>query len=129
MSAKIARPQIEIDAAVKELIEHQTERCTIVHCRFFTNEPTGVRIWPTTFLFEDTGRKVKLIHAFNISLSPHWTHHFVFHDFIRFTLVFDGLSKHCQNFYLLEEIKEPFAFYTGIIARNTSDVYIAEVFC
>ena len=129
MSISIAKPEIEIAAAVKELIQHQTERCTIVHCRFYTEEPTGVRIWPTTFLIEDKGRKVKLIKAFNISMSPHWTHHFVFNDFIRFTLVFEGLSKSCKTFHLLEEIAEPFAFYSEIISRNKSDVYTAEVFC
>ncbi len=38
MSTTIAKPQIEIDNAIKELIKHQTERCVIVHCRFFSEE-------------------------------------------------------------------------------------------
>ena len=75
------------------MIQQQTERCTIVHCRFFTKELCGVRIWPNTFLTEDNGRKCKLIKPFNISLMPGWTEHFVVNDFIRFTLVFEGLSK------------------------------------
>lgn len=129
MSATIAKPQIEIDAAIKELTQHKTEQCTIVHCRFFTAEPTGVRIWPTTFLIEDTGLNVQLIKTFNISLSPHWTHHFVFNDFIRFTLVFEGLSKACKSFHVLEQIAEPFAFYSKSIIRNKIDVYTTEVFC
>jgi hypothetical protein len=129
MSVTIAKPQIEIDAAIKELIQHEVERCTIVHCRLFTPEPTAVRIWPTTFLIEDKGRKVKLIKAFNISLAPDWTQHFVFNDFIRFTLVFEGLTKNCKAFHLLEDITEPFAFYSKQISRNSSDVYFAEIFC
>ncbi len=129
MSVTIAKPLIEIDAQIKELIQHETERCTIVHCRLFTEEPTGVRVWPTTFLIEDNGRKVELIKAFNISLAPDWTHHFVYHDFIRFTLVFEGLSKPCVNFHLIEEITEPFAFYSKEISRNKLDVYFTEVFC
>ncbi|HEY5369831.1 MAG TPA: hypothetical protein VIJ75_12660 [Hanamia sp.] len=56
MSRNIARPQIEIDNAIKEMIQFQTERCTIVHCRFFTNELCGVRIWPDTFLIEAMGK-------------------------------------------------------------------------
>jgi len=129
MSVTIAKPQVEIDAALKELIQHQIERCTIVHCRFYTQFPTGVRIWPTTFLIEDSNRKVKLLKAFNISLMPHWTQHFIFDDFIRFTLVFEGLSKPCRSFHLLEDISEPFAFYSKEIFRNNSDVYFTEVFC
>ena len=129
MSVTIAKPQIEIDEAIKELVQHQTESCTIVHCRFYTEEPTGVRIWPTTFLIEDNGRRCKLIKAFNISMMPHWTHHFVFNDLIRFTLVFEGLTKNCKTFNLLEDITEPFAFYSKGISRNSSDVYYAEIFC
>lgn len=129
MSTVKAKPQVEIDAAIKALVQRQVERCTIVHCRFYTEVPTGIRIWPTTFLNEDNGRKVKLIKVFNISISPHWTHHFTFDDFIRFTLVFEGLSKGCKSFELHEEIEEPLAFYSHPISRNNTDVYTTEVFC
>jgi hypothetical protein len=129
MSRILATPQIEIDKAIKEMIQQQPERCTIVHCRFFTKELCGVRIWPNTFLTEDNGRKCKLIKAFNISLMPGWTEHFVVNDFIRFTLVFEGLSKACAFFHLQEEIPEAYAFYSKKIKRNTTDVYLTEVFC
>ncbi len=128
MSVTIAKPQIEIDAAVKELIQHEVERCTIVHCRLFTTLPTSVRIWPNTILIEDTGKRVQLIKAFNISLAPDWTHHFVFDDFVRFTLVFEGLSRICKKFHLLEDITEPMAFYSKEILRNSDDVYFTEVY-
>lgn len=128
MSSILAKPQIEIDKAVKELVQQQTERCTILHCRFFTKELCGVRIWPETFLKEDTGHKSKLIKAFNISLMPYWTEHFIINDFIRFTLVFEGLSKACLFFHLQEEIPEDYAFYSKEIKRNKTDVYLTEVF-
>lgn len=129
MSSTIAKPQIEVDQAIKELIQQERERCVIVHCRFFVEELSAVRIWPSTFLIQDNGRKSKLIKPFNIALMPHWTQHFVMNDFVRFTLIFEGLSKACKSFYLLEDIREPYAFYTHKINRNRTDVYFTEVFC
>jgi hypothetical protein len=129
MSSTIAKPQIEIDKSIEELIQHQTERCTIVHCRFFSKELCGVRIWPSTFLIEDDGRKCRLIKAFNISVMPDWTEHFIVNNFIRFTLVFEGLSKTCMSFHLQEIIPEQYAFYTNEIKRNSTDVYSEEVLC
>ncbi len=125
----IARPQVEIDDAVKELVGHQTEECTIVHCRHFTNEPTGVRIWPTTFLVEDGGRRCKLIKNLNISIMPEWTFHLVENEFIRFTLVFEALSKGCRFFHLLEDIPQPYGFYSKKVQKNSTGVYTVEVFC
>lgn len=128
-STTIARPQVEIDDAVKALIETQIEQCTIVHCRFFTGEPTGVRIWPSTFLEEDGGSRCKLIKIFNISLMPEWTFHFIENDFIRFTLVFEALSKNCEKFHVIEDIAQPFGFFSKDILKNSSGVYTAELFC
>lgn len=125
----IAKPQVEIDVALKELVEMQTEDCTIVHCRYFSEEPTGVRIWPSTFLIEDTGGKRKLIKNFNISIMPEWTFHFVKNEFIRFTLVFEGLSKACSSFVLKEDIPQPFGFFTKKVLKNNTGVYTVEVFC
>lgn len=125
----IARPQVEIDAAVKELVDQQVEECTIVHCRYFTTEPTGVRIWPTTFLVEDGGRRCKLIKNFNISIMPVWTFHLVENEFIRFTLIFEALSRDCTFFNLLEDITQPFGFYSKNVQKNNSGVYTVEVFC
>jgi len=128
MSTSTAKPQVEIDNGIKELIKHQPERCVIVHCRFFSEEFSAIRIWPSTYLIQDTGKKSKLIKPFNIALMPHWTQHFVINDFIRFTLVFEGLNKTCKSFYLLEDINESYAFYSHNITRNRSDVYYTEVF-
>jgi hypothetical protein len=128
-SITIARPQVEIDDAVKELIAHQTEKCTIVHCRYFTNEPAGVRIWPSTFLVEDGGRRCKLIKNFNISIMPEWTYHLIENEFIRFTLVFEALGRECRNFTLMEDIPQPFGFYSNEVQKNSTGVYTIEVFC
>jgi hypothetical protein len=125
----IAKPQIEIDDALKELLAHQKEECTIVHCRYFTDEPAGIRIWPSTFLVEDGGRRCKLIKNFNISIMPEWTYHLIENEFIRFTLVFEALSKGCVHFILLEDIPQPFGFYSNKVQRNSSGVYTVEVFC
>ena len=128
-SITIARPQVEIDAELKELLESQEEQCTIVHCRYFTTEPTGVRIWPSTYLEEDNGRRCKLIQNYNISIMPSWTFHFVANEYIRFTLVFEALSKDCEFFHLVEDIPQPYGFYSGKLFRNASGVYTAEVYC
>ena len=55
MSTTIAKPQIEVDEAIKELIELETERCVIVHCRYYVEELSAVRIWPSTYLIQDNG--------------------------------------------------------------------------
>ncbi|MEO7766086.1 MAG: hypothetical protein ABIS01_01625 [Ferruginibacter sp.] len=125
----IAQPQVIIDEALLQLLAQQTEECTIVHCRYFTDQPTGVRIWPSTYLVQDNGRRCKLIKNFNISLVPEWTYHFIQNEFIRFTLVFEGLGKECIFFQLLEDIPQPYAFYSKKVQKNQSGVYTVEVFC
>ncbi|MEO6228530.1 MAG: hypothetical protein ABJB11_01435 [Ferruginibacter sp.] len=127
-SITIAKPQVRIDEAVKELIAEQKEQCTIVHCRYFSDEPAGVRIWPTTYLVEDTGKRCKLVKVFNISIMPEWTFHFTNNDYIRFTLVFEALSEDCRQFYLYEDISQPFGFYSNTVTKNSSGVYTVEVF-
>ncbi|MEO8769956.1 MAG: hypothetical protein ABI402_07720 [Ferruginibacter sp.] len=119
----IAKPQVEIDAALKELVQHETEKCTIVHCRLYSTEDTMLRIWPSTFLIEDDGSRRKLIKEFNISIAPDWTLFPIGNSYAGFTLVFEGLSRGCESFHLLEDISEPGGFYTDAILRNRTDVY------
>ena len=59
---------------------------------------------------------------------PEWTFHTVENEFIRFTLVFEGLSKRCTQLYVIEDIPQPYAFYSELFLRNTSDVYMVEIF-
>jgi hypothetical protein len=100
------------------------ERQTIIHCTY--NPVNAVRIWPSTFLIEkESGRRVKLITAFNISFAPEWT--FAFDGNNKFTLLFEGLSKGCTMFDLMEIIPLPDPFVIRNIARNKSDVYYIKV--
>ena len=95
------------------------ERQTIVHCTCAGDDVT-FRVWPTTFLIEHgTGKRAKLITAFNISFAPQWT----LNDGKGFTLIFEGLSKGCAVFDLKEIIPENDGFEIKDIKRNHSDVY------
>lgn len=121
----------KIETIVKTKVKKQTvttsERQTIVHCKQFLNPLDGVRIWPTTFLIENgTGQKRKLIHAENISMYPTWTIMDKEGDY-RFTLIFEGLSKSCISFDLVEEIPQSGAFHVKGIIRNKMDVYNVRI--
>lgn len=99
------------------------ERQTIVHCIY--DPHMAVRVWPSTFLVEkESGRRVKLITAFNISFAPEWTFGA---ENNQFTLVFGGLSKGCAMFDLVEDIPLPEPFVVKNIPRNKTDVYEVRV--
>ncbi len=99
------------------------ERQTIIHCVY--NPLHAVRIWPSTFLIEkESGRRAKLITAFNISFAPEWTIGSLSN---RFTLIFEGLSKDCSQFDLMEIISLPEPFVVRNIQRLQSDVYNIRV--
>jgi hypothetical protein len=99
------------------------ERQTIVHCTY--NPDAAVRVWPTTFLIEkETGRRAKLLTAFNISFAPEWT---FASNGNKFTLIFEGLSKGCRQFDLVEVIPLPDPFIIRDIPRTHSDVYHVKI--
>lgn len=111
-----------MEPVVEEKVEVKTleseERQTIVHCT--CGDDYAYRIWPSTFLIEQgTGRKAKLLTAFNISFAPQWT----LNDGRGFTLIFEGLSKGCTSFDLVEEIPQAGGFEARNIPRNKMDVY------
>ncbi len=109
-------PETLLQNEVKTL--QSEERQTIVHCMV----PVGYayRIWSSTFLIErESGKKAKLLTAFNITFAPQWTHN----DGKGFTLIFEGLSKGCEFFDLKEIIPEEGGFEVLGIMRNNSDVY------
>lgn len=106
----------EITTQIKPL--ESEERQTIVHCTCGTED--AYRIWPSTYLLEHgSGRKAKLITAFNISFAPQWT----LSDGKGFTLIFEGLSKGCTMFDLIENIPFDGGFESRNIPRNNMDVY------
>lgn len=101
---------------VKTLVSE--ERQTIVHCS--CGDDYAFRVWPSTFLIEHgTGKRAKLITAFNISFAPQWT----LNDGKGFTLIFEGLSKECSAFDLKEIIPQEGGFEVSGIKRNQTDVY------
>lgn len=119
---------IKIDPEILSLIKKEEQRVTILHCFSPCSEETLYRIWETTYLIEDTGRKAKLLHAFNISYAPYWTIKQCTNGYASFTLVFEGLSKSYAVFKMEEQIPEPGGFYTDQITRNQTDIYKEEVF-
>lgn len=127
MAATLGKPTIKIDEEIKQHLDTEEQRTTIVHCRIYSPFPTLARVWKTTFLVEEEGRKVSLIKAFNISMAPDWTWFVSNHGFINFTLLFEGLSKGCTLFQLLEIIDEPGGFFSEKITRNKTDVYQTEL--
>lgn len=119
----------KVKVAIKEaktLVE-TNERQTIVHCKHFLNAGDGIRIWKTTFLIEKpSGKKIKLMHAENITMYPTWTVMDKSGNY-NFTLYFEGLSKGCTGFDMVEVIPQPGGFIVSDIARNNADVYRALI--
>jgi len=122
-SATVEQPVFKPDISFKPNLQMLEEKVTIVHCTYnFPKvfEPSAIRIWPTTYLLQDDSRQKKLLQAYNISSYPEWK---MVNSGHRFTLIFEGLSKDCQTFDLIEDIPEPGGFRYENIGRNTSDVY------
>jgi hypothetical protein len=119
----IEKPVFKPDVSFKPRLQVFEEQVTIVHCTYnFPKElqPAGIRIWPTTYLVQQDGKRKKLLQAFNISSFPVWKLVNAGH---RFTLIFEGLDKDCTVFDLLEDIPEPGGFKFENIQRNNTDVY------
>ena len=127
MATTISKPKTKVDEAIFRHLQTEEQRTTIVHCRIYSPYPTLARIWKSTYLVEENGRKVALIKAFNIAMAPDWTWFISNDGFVCFTLLFEGLSKSCHLFSLLEDISEPGGFYSEKIERNKSDVYTVEL--
>jgi hypothetical protein len=111
---------------IQEEVETETmvaeEGQTIVHC--ICGMEAAYRIWPTTYLIESSGKRAKLVTAFNVSFYPYWT---LKNAGQKFTLIFEGLSKDCIIFDLKEEIPQEGGFFVKGIMRNKSDVYIVNI--
>jgi len=122
----IKETKVVIDESVRKkllsAVEEQSQ--VIVHCRIDDDyDGTLVRIWPTTYLKDISGRhKSHLLHAEGISIAPIWTEvppgktHY-------FTLLFSPLPKNCKVFDFFEQIPEPGGFIVRNIPRNKEDVY------
>ena len=114
----------ELKNAINSLTEEESQVTIHLHLNFV--EFSTIRIWKSTFLVpHNTGDKVNLVHAENISLYPEWT--FCRTGETICTLIFKGLPKDCTVFDMVEEIPEPGGFYIPNIQRNNSDVYHLEI--
>lgn len=69
MSVITVIPRIKIDEEILWYLQTEEKRTTIVHCRIHSPFPTLARIWSTTYLLEESGNKISLIKAFNISMA------------------------------------------------------------
>ncbi|HEY0030489.1 MAG TPA: hypothetical protein VGC65_07015 [Bacteroidia bacterium] len=111
----------EIAVATETLTDAECQ--TIVHC--VCEQDAFYRIWASTFLIEHgSGKRAKLITAFNVSLYPDWTPKAAGETF---TLIFEGLSRTCAVFDLQEIIPESGGFHVKGIVRNESDVYNVHI--
>jgi hypothetical protein len=110
-----------VEVAAETLVAEEGQ--VIVHC--VCGQDAYYRIWHSTFLIEHgTGKKARLITAFNVSFYPYWTPKTKGKTF---TLVFEGLSKTCAVFDLQEVIPEPGGFHVKDIVRNQTDVYTVNI--
>lgn len=123
----LEKPKTKVKAKVETKVLEEKERQTIVHCQHFLNMGDGIRIWRSTYLIEKpSGVKRKLLHAENITMHPTWTVADKNGNY-NFTLYFEGLSKNCTSFDLVEEIPQPGGFVVSDIARNKQDVYRVKI--
>ncbi len=102
-----------------ELTQVEEEKQVIIHG--YVNDWCKMRIHPNTYLIcKQTGKKLKLLHFYNIALHPNWKE---IRSQEKFTLVFSGLPKDCKTFDLIEKLNEPNVFEKYNIVRSDSDVY------
>jgi hypothetical protein len=124
------KPKIKIDEKilVAAISDADMEKQVIVHCFYKSSTyDTYIRIWKTTYLRDkDSTHKSKLLTAHNITVFPTWMPLKSGRN-AKFTLVFSSLPKDCTSFDMFEDIPEGGGFYTGLIARNMTDVYSVDI--
>jgi len=128
-SSIIKNPSVEIHPDIREKLATHTRELgqVIIHCLQRSKSDSAIRIWPTTFLYDQSSPHTSdLVHVENISYYPEWKSigpgdHY-------FTLIFKGLPKTCRLFDLYEHCSnQAGAFRVLNIKRNKSDVYYVEV--
>jgi len=125
----IKEPKIEVSPDLLRELESQVHEQgqVVVHCVQVATEPTLIRIWPTTFLYDQHSAHIsELVHAENITYFPHWLPVNIGEN--HFTLIFSGLPKSVSVFDLQELCdNQAGAFRVLSIVRNNSDVYYVKV--
>jgi hypothetical protein len=122
------KPKIDIEALSAISPAALEDSFVYVHCYY--NNPHQdmlIRVWSTTFLIDKaTGGRSKLLHAENISIAPQWTQ-IPDGTMYSFLLIFEGLSRSCKQFDLVEDIPQPGGFKVKDIFRNDADVYHIDI--
>jgi hypothetical protein len=122
--------EVKIDKGTRHKLLQQVEEESqvIIHCSYTSRMGYDkIRIWESTFLYaKDSNHRSKLIHVENITIYPTWMN-VERGQTINFTLIFEGLPKHCKKFDLIEKIPESGGFVVMNIERNSSDVYFLDI--
>ncbi|HLO52663.1 MAG TPA: hypothetical protein VK169_00165 [Saprospiraceae bacterium] len=125
----IDKPKTKIDRKVLKALQayESTEGQVIIHGFVKTqHEDMFIRIWPTTFLFDQhSSYQSELVHYEKISGFPTWTLVPSHSEFV-FTLIFSALPKSCIIFDLVELIPQSNGFQVKNILRNDTDVYYLD---
>ena len=128
MPTVITKPKVHISPELLDQIKTQTEEVGQVVLHFIIRNimpwPIGIRIWPTTYLYDNGSDHVsEMVHVENIVQAPEWQEVEPMKE-TYFTLIFSGLPKGCTSFDFVEECKsEGGEFVCRGIERNDTDVY------
>jgi len=125
----IKKPNSIVSPELLEQLKTKTQEQgqVVVHCIQKSDEPTYIRIWPSTYLYDHhSDHRSELVHAENISYYPIWKE--IGAGEYAFTLIFSGLPKSCLVFDLLEHCEnQAGAFRVNSITRNDTDVYYVQL--
>jgi hypothetical protein len=125
----ITKPKVQISPEILSELKTQVHEQgqVVVHCIQEIQEPTLIRIWPTTYLYDHhSAHKSELVHAMNISYFPQWKP--IGQGENSFTLIFSGLPESCIVFDLIEHCdNQNGAFKVLNITRTESDVYYVRI--
>ena len=129
MAILISNPKVNISPDLLEDLKEQIHEQgqVVVHCIQVTDHASYIRIWPSTYLFDQHSEHAsELVHAENITYFPEWKAVQSGENY--FTLIFSGLPKSCLVFDLLEQCNnQAGAFRVNSIPRNSTDVYYVQV--
>lgn len=123
-----ARPRIDLNELFLERPDLLNEAYIYIHCHVpVSGQEMLIRIWKSTYLIDQHSvNRAALLHAENITYAPVWTLVPPGQAYT-FLLIFEGLSKSCRIFNLVEDIPQPGGFFVSGICRNRQDVYHVDV--
>jgi hypothetical protein len=122
--------KVELDQELSDLVKTKNkameEKQVIIHFTYEAFWATGIRIWPTTYLFaHGSEHRSHLLSNLNIPLAPTWKY-LTGAQPATFTLVFSALPGNTEKFDMVEVLplnNGGGAFKAFNIVRNETDVY------